>query len=100
MFKYQSHSALGHPPMSELEHLALEQCRLIETIERCPERESGCIISFKNSFAVSSLFLPKDERHIMWCRRKFALMEQNGYLHPPKLRAGLAAIWQVPDINT
>lgn len=78
MFKYQSHTVLGHPPTSELESLAMEQCRLIETIERWPQRERGCIISFKNSLSMSSLFLPKDEKHTMWCRRKFALMEQNG----------------------
>lgn len=78
MFKYQSHMALGEPPMSELGRLSMEQCRLIESLERWPNKETGCIISFKNSLSVSALFLPKDEKHMMWCRRKFTAMEQNG----------------------
>lgn len=83
MFKLQSSVTLGHPPMSELAELAIEQCRIIETIERWPQRENGCMISFKNSLSIAALFLPKDEKHTMWCRRKLALMEQSGY--PPPL---------------
>ena len=78
MFKYQSSLVLGYPPMAEMESLAMEQCRLAEAVERWPQKENGYIISFKNSIALSALFLPKDEKHTMWCRRKLAMMEQNG----------------------
>lgn len=78
MFKYQSSMTLGYPPVSEMENLALELSRLMETIERWPQKENGWIISCKNTIGLSSLLLPKDERHIMWCRRKLAFMEQNG----------------------
>ena len=116
MFKLQSSLTLGHPPMSELAELAIEQCRMIETIERWPHRENGYMISFKNSLSIAALFLPKDEKHTMWCRRKLALMEQSGYapppspsnncrtkrnryIYPPKFRQGLAAVWQMPELN-
>lgn len=78
MFKYQLLTTLGQSPSPEIESLAIEQCRLMEAIDRWPKKESGYIISFKNSLAVSSLFLQKDTQHTMWCRRKFVALEQNG----------------------
>lgn len=78
MFKYQSLLALGHPPISEMQSLAKEQCRLIETFDRWPQKENGWIIPCKSSLALSGLFLPRDTKHTMWCRRNLALMEQNG----------------------
>lgn len=78
MYLYQSFRALQQPPMFELENLALEQCRLVEAITRWPEKENGYFLSFANCLGISSLLLPRDEKHIMWCRRKFIQMEQNG----------------------
>lgn len=78
MFLYQSFLTLQQPPLSELQSLALEQCRLIEAIERWPEKENGYIYAFSNCLGIASLLLPRDEKHMMWCRRKFVQMEQNG----------------------
>lgn len=80
MFKYQSLLSVKKSSWEELGSLAMEQCRLIEAIERWPEKENGYIFAFKNSLGMASLFSPKDDKHIMWSRRKFALMEQNGYV--------------------
>lgn len=99
MFYYQSYMTLQQPPPSELESLALEQCRLIETIDRWPDKPNGYFIGFKNSISLSSMFLPNDEKHRMWCRRKFAKMERNGYIYSPKFRSVLATMWQVPEMN-
>ncbi|EAW13951.1 Zn(II)2Cys6 transcription factor [Aspergillus clavatus NRRL 1] len=99
MFKYQSLLAIQQSSMAELESLAMEQCRRIETIARWPEKESGYMFAFKNSVGMASMFLPRDNRHVMWAREKFAKMEQNGYITPPKFRAGLAVLWHLPEIN-
>ncbi|KAJ5081687.1 hypothetical protein NUU61_009951 [Penicillium alfredii] len=99
MFKYQTMLALKQPLLPELQTLAFEQCRLIETIDRWPDKESGYCIAFKNSLGIASMFLPKDSKHQMWARRKMALMEQNGYIIAPRFRAGLAAMWQLPEIH-
>lgn len=78
MFKYQSMLTLQQPLLPELAQLAIDQCRLMETIDRWPDRGNGHCIGFKNSIGMASMFLPKDEKHLMWSRRKIAMMEQNG----------------------
>lgn len=78
MFKYQTMLALKQPLLPDLQRLAFEQCELMETISRWPNRGNGFCIAFKNSIGLSSMFLPKDTKHQMWSRRKLALMEQNG----------------------
>ena len=77
MYLYQSCRALQQP-LTEPENLALEQCQLIEAITRRPNKESGYFLSFNNCMGISCLLLPKDEKHIMWARRKLVQMEQNG----------------------
>lgn len=78
MFKYQTMLALKQPLLPELSKLAFELVRLIETVDRWPEKENGYCFAFKNSIGMAGLFLPKDSQHQMWTRRKMALMEQNG----------------------
>ncbi|KAJ5805071.1 hypothetical protein N7474_010958 [Penicillium riverlandense] len=99
MYKYQTMLSLKRPLLPDLQKLAYEQCQLIEAIDRWPDKENGYCIGFKNCIGIASMFLPKDNKHQMWSRRKMALMEQNGYIIAPKFRAALAAIWQVPEIN-
>lgn len=78
MFKYQSMLTLQQPLLPELAQLAFDQCRLIETMDRWPDKGNGHCIGFKNSIGMVSMFLPKDQKHQMWARRKIAMMEQNG----------------------
>ncbi|KAJ5133377.1 hypothetical protein N7448_001594 [Penicillium atrosanguineum] len=99
MFKYQTMLTLQQPLLPDLAQLALDQCRLIETIDRWPDRGNGHCIGFKNSIGMASMFLPKDEKHLMWSRRKIAMMEQNGYIIAPRFRDALAAIWQLPEVH-
>lgn len=77
MYLYQSFRATQQP-LTELENLAKEQCRLVEAISRWPDKENGYFLSFNNCIGISCLLLPKDEKHIMWSRRKLVQMEQNG----------------------
>ncbi|KAJ5666895.1 hypothetical protein N7462_011304 [Penicillium macrosclerotiorum] len=99
MFKYQTMLSLKQPLLQDLQNLAFEQCRLMETIERWPNKGNGSCIGFKNSIGISSMFLPKDLKHQMWSRRKLAVMEQNGYIIAPRFRAALIAIWQLPELQ-
>lgn len=78
MFKYQSTSVLHQHTPSDLQSLALEQCRLIEAIDRWPEKKNGYLIAFKNSLGITSMFLPRDEKILMWSRKKYARMDQSG----------------------
>ena len=78
MYKYQTMLVLQQPMLEELGKLAYEQCQLMETIERWPDRGTGFFVGFKNSIGIASLFLPMDNKHRMWSRRKMAMMEENG----------------------
>ena len=78
MHKYQTMLVLQQPLLEDLGKLAYKQCELIETIERWPDRGSGFFVGFKNSIGLASMFLPKDDKHCTWSRRKMAMMEQNG----------------------
>ncbi|KAL4931329.1 Zn(II)2Cys6 transcription factor [Aspergillus undulatus] len=99
MWKFQFMMATQQGSMDEMLALSLEQVRLIETMERWPDKEKSYMFGFKNSIGMASLFLPRDGRYLNWSRRVFAHIEQNGYVLSPKLRAALAAIWQLPEIN-
>ncbi|KAJ5353548.1 hypothetical protein N7541_006112 [Penicillium brevicompactum] len=99
MYKFQTMQVLQQPLLQELQELAQEQCRLIETMVRWPYKDNGFCIMFKNSIGMASMFLPKDHKHQMWSRRKMAMMEQNGYIIPPSFRMALSAIWHAPEVN-
>lgn len=80
MHKYQTMLAVQQPLLPELGKLALEQCQLMETIVRWPQKPNGACIGFKNAIGLASLFLPRDPKYQMWSQRKLAMMEQNGYV--------------------
>jgi hypothetical protein len=82
MFKYQSHILMGRPDGAELQNIALQICHHAESIARWPEVEVGSIVGFHNWLILTTLFLPKDAKHMMWTRRMFARVEVNGYLAP------------------
>jgi hypothetical protein len=93
MHRYQTALALQRQPPVELEHMALQTCQLFEAIEYYSDAPPGSTLTAAHaSLAIASLFLPKDDRHITWARRKFAKVEQLGYVHshfPHHLRFSL-----------
>ena len=100
MHKYQTSMLLQQPPPSDLQQLALEQCRLLEAIEFWPGSPPGAVLPAQASLGLNCLFLPRDEKHIMWCRRKLAKFESMGYVpsfsrslsyHPLHQRTGIKA---------
>ena len=82
---YQTALAMKQPVRPELVDMALEVCRLFETIEYWPKSTPGAILSAQAGLGIAALFLPKDERHNMWIRRKLAVIESNGSV--------LTALW-------
>ncbi|KAI4195449.1 MAG: hypothetical protein LQ348_002449 [Seirophora lacunosa] len=98
MHVYQTALILRRPPPPGLPDMALEVCRLFETVQYWPGSHAGSILSAQAGIGIAALFLPKDERHTMWCRRKLATIESQGYTYPPTLRAKMAGLWGIPEI--
>jgi hypothetical protein len=78
MHKSQEAFALQQEPSQELTSLAYNICQIFETIERWPYSPNGAIVLLQSCLAISTLFLPKDQKHNMWVRRKFASIEALG----------------------
>ena len=78
MHKYQTAQITQTAPGPELLEQALRSCQLYEAIEFWPQSPKGTILSIQPSLGISLLFLPRDDKHAMWGRRKFASIEANG----------------------
>ncbi|MCJ1387347.1 hypothetical protein MMC18_000190 [Xylographa bjoerkii] len=99
MHRYQTSTILQQPPPPDLYRLALEQCRLLEAIEYWSGSPAGAVLPAQASLAMNCLFLPRDEKHIMWCRRKLAKIESMGYIYPSSFRTKIAELWNLPEIE-
>jgi hypothetical protein len=95
MQKYQAATLLQQPVSPELESLSLEQCRIYEAIDRWPNAPEGALLGCHASLGLTCVFLRKDERHTMWCRRKLAGIERMGYVFPVKFRTQMAQLWNL-----
>lgn len=98
MHKNQTSEVLQQEPPSDLPLLALEVCRLFEAIEYWPQSPPGAVLAAQATLGIATIFLPKDGRHTMWCRRKLAKMESLGYIYPRRFRSNLAEVWDEPEI--
>lgn len=78
MHRYQSALMLQQPPPPELEVLALRLCGMFEAIESWTEGPPGVELSTQAALGIATLFLPKDDGHTMWSRRKLAKIEGLG----------------------
>ena len=78
MHGYKTALMLKRPLPSDLQRIALEICRLFEAIEYWPDSPPGSMLKAQGSLGLAILVLPKDEKHIMWCRRKLAKVESLG----------------------
>lgn len=76
--KYQTSVALKQPPPPDLPKFALEICRIFQAIEYWPHSPPGAVLAAQASVGIAAIFLPKDDKHSMWCRRKLAKIESLG----------------------
>lgn len=77
MFIYQL-AAINQQHDPRATAIALKKCKLFEAIQYCDEGPPGAVLGAQASLGIAALFLPKDEKHISWCRRKLASIEQLG----------------------
>lgn len=81
MLKYQlSMTSRDHQFQQELTGIALKKCKMIEMIQHYEHGPPGVVLGCQASLGIGSLFLPKEPKYTNWSRRKFALMEQKGYV--------------------
>ena len=78
MHAFQVALMLQRSPPADLGQYALELCRIFEAIEYWQGSPPAAILPAQVSLGIAGLFLQKDERHIMWIRRKLASIENTG----------------------
>ncbi|KAI6790416.1 hypothetical protein KC332_g9923 [Hortaea werneckii] len=93
MFRYQLTVAQLRQPSPELAEIAHNKCKMFEAIQYHEHGPPGAVVGCQASLGIASLFLPKDRKHIDWCRRKYALVEQRGYIYPANLRERMSDLW-------
>ncbi|USW54699.1 Putative zn(2)-C6 fungal-type DNA-binding domain, fungal transcription factor [Septoria linicola] len=93
MFKYQLGAVLGQSPSPELTQIAMKKSKMFDAIQHGREGGPTAILGCQASLGIMSLFLPKDQQHTRWCQRKFASIEQLGYIYPETLRKRMSGIW-------
>ncbi|XXG98567.1 Structural maintenance of chromosomes protein 2 [Hypoxylon texense] len=97
MHKSQEAFALQQKPSDELRGLAYSICEIFEAVQLWPSAPNGAMIPIQACLAIAALFLPRDSRHHMWLRRKYALLESLGYVFPLTIRARMAEIFRDPS---
>lgn len=93
MFKYQLGMASGQPPSPELTQIAMKKCKMFDAIQYGGQGGATAILGCQASLGIMSLFLPKDEKYTRWSQRKFARIEQLGYIYPENLRKRMSETW-------
>ena len=100
MHQYQTSMILQQPvPVEKLQPLALEQCRIYEAINRYPYAPEGAILGGHASLGLAIVFLPKDQRHIDWARRRLYEIERRGYVFPSTFRDKMAEMWDIKAVG-
>ncbi|POR37548.1 Uncharacterized protein TPAR_02253 [Tolypocladium paradoxum] len=88
------------PPMQlfmELGKHAYAACQYFESVQLWPLKPKGSLISLHPCISIAALFLPQDLRHQMWIRRKFALLDILGCIHPTTRRMKMAEVFRDPS---
>lgn len=78
MHKLQSPPGVGQSVWMELAGHGYEVCQIFEQIERFPGSPAGSLLFLHAPLSISGLVTPQDDKHHMWFRRKFALLESKG----------------------
>ncbi|GKT48677.1 uncharacterized protein ColSpa_08858 [Colletotrichum spaethianum] len=97
MHKCQSSTTDRGQLYEELRGHAYAICQIFEAVEEWPSSPKGSLINIQACIALAALFLPQDAKHHAWVRRKFALLETMGYIHPVTLRTKMAEMFHEPS---
>ncbi|KAF2113404.1 hypothetical protein BDV96DRAFT_496675, partial [Lophiotrema nucula] len=92
MFNVQISMAMKKPWDSpELVEKARRAAQIFEAVCLYTKGPPGAIIEAQASLAIATLFLPKDEKTVQWCRNTFAKIESAGYIYSSTLRNRMLA---------
>ncbi|CZT00813.1 related to C6 finger domain protein [Rhynchosporium graminicola] len=94
MHKYQTALTMQTQPSADLGAKAYATCQLFEAVEFWPGSPPGTVLACQASLGIACLFLPRDETHSMWARRKLATIESKGYIYPYTFRTKMADLFQ------
>lgn len=97
MHKYATTQILQTQPTPELRKVACSVAQMFEAVEYCPMSPKGSVLSNQAILGMLALLLPRDDRHMMWVRRKLATVECNGYIYSLTFRSKLSAYFQDPS---
>lgn len=78
MFTISSSMALKQPLDPEVTKEAYKAIQVFEAICAYPEAPPGAVLEAQVSFAIATLFLPKDQKTVQWVRQTFARIEASG----------------------
>jgi hypothetical protein len=79
-FKYQVCLTQAQAPSQECKALALKICKLFEALQYGDTGPVGGIVGAQAGLGIAALCLPSDDKHTWWLRRKFAVVEEHGYV--------------------
>ncbi|KAM3076950.1 hypothetical protein ACMFMG_003582 [Clarireedia jacksonii] len=74
------------PDAEHLGRVASLSGQLYESTLNSPETPNGAIVGLQGAIGLSAFFLPQDEAHSMWLRRKLAIIETQGFVQPRSFR--------------
>ncbi|KAJ2905497.1 hypothetical protein MKZ38_005373 [Zalerion maritima] len=88
-------NAQSRDPPAELTDHAMAICRIFEAVELWPSSPAGSLFAIQSSLAIAAIFVPRDPRHHLWMRRKFAFLELMGQVFLPLM----AELFRDPSCN-
>jgi len=65
-------------PPHEIVDVAFRICKVFEAMQYASGNDDAVVLGAQASLGLAATCLPKDEKHTMWCRRKFARIESSG----------------------
>lgn len=74
----QQPSSVARPPPPDVADHALAVAQLFEAVETWPKSPRGSLVTLYAGLAISALFLPRNAKHELWMRQKFAKLEAMG----------------------
>lgn len=78
MLAISTSMALKQPMEPEYTKMAYEAIQMFEAMCAYPEAPPGTLLEAQVSFAIAALFLPRDQKTMLWIRRTFAKVEAAG----------------------
>ena len=70
----------GTPRSTEAINKAYRMCQLVDALHFYPGSPPDVLLSIQAPIGMAAVFLPQDDRHNMWARRKLADVESLGYV--------------------